>query len=178
MVFFFLAWIIIKKIFKTLTIPCGENALTRRLRGKVHYFMIIARFQLESCLDIGLSAMICILMRDEENFSTFWEGLSTFSAYFSLLIFVIAPIIFLKLTTKHLKDVLKTGESPYMDVFEDYKLDYRAMRYQTIFFLRRYTIIAILTSIPKFGALQAFGQILSTLYIACYLAEVRPYTST
>ena len=44
-----------------------------------------------------------------------------------------------------------------MDVFEDYKLDYRAMRYQTIFFLRRYTIIAILTSIPKFGALQAFG---------------------
>ena len=65
-----------------------------------------------------------------------------------------------------------------MEVFEDYKLEKRALRYQLIFFLRRYTIIAILTSIPKFGALQAFGQILSTLYIACYLAEVRPYTST
>ena len=119
MVFFFLAWIIIKKIFKTLTSLCGENAITRRLRSKVHYLMIIARFQLESCLDIGLSAMICVLMRDEENFDTFWEGLSTFSAYLSLLIFVIAPIVFLKLTSKHLKKAKKTGESSYMDVFED-----------------------------------------------------------
>ena len=117
-------------------------------------------------------------MRDEENFDTFWEGLSTFSAYLSLLIFVIAPIVFLKLTSKHLKKAKKTGESSYMDVFEDYKLNKRAFRYQTIFFLRRYTIIAILTSIPQFGALQAFGQILSTLYIVCYLAEVRPYIST
>ena len=122
--------------------------------------------------------MIVVLMRDEENFSTFWEAISTGSAYISLFVFVFAPFVYLKATKRHLKDVLKTGESPFMDVFEDYKLEKRAMRYQLIFFLRRYTIIAILTSIPKFGALQAFGQIISTLYIVCYLAEVRPYTST
>ena len=123
MIFFFLAWIIIKKLFKILTSACGENALTRRLRRKVHYFMIIARFQLESCLDIGLSAMIVVLMRDEENFSTFWEAISTGSAYISLFVFVFAPFVYLKATKRHLKDVLKTRESPFMDVFEDYKLE-------------------------------------------------------
>ena len=50
------------------------------------------RFLLESCLEIGLSAMITVLMMDsQKSFANFWEGVSTALAFISLLILLIAP---------------------------------------------------------------------------------------
>ena len=38
--------------------PCGTNFLTKRLRKKNNWRVIVMRFMLESCLEIGLSAII------------------------------------------------------------------------------------------------------------------------
>lgn len=46
--------IVCKKIAKS----CNENCFTRCLRKKVHYKIIVLRFFLEGCVELGLSAFI------------------------------------------------------------------------------------------------------------------------
>ena len=87
-----------KKLLKTATICCSENFLTKRLRKSSEYTLVIMRFILESCLEIGISAMICVLMIDERTFQDVWESVSTIFAFITLAALVIAPAIFLKYT--------------------------------------------------------------------------------
>ena len=54
--------------------------------------LVAMRFLLESCLEIGLSALITVLMLDDKNFGNFWEGVSTALAFVSLLVLLIVPI--------------------------------------------------------------------------------------
>ena len=54
--------------------------------------LVAMRFLLESCLEIGLSAMITVLMLDDKNFENLWEGVSTALAFVSLLVLLIVPI--------------------------------------------------------------------------------------
>ena len=62
------------------------------------------RFLLESCLEIGLSAIICVLMIDDETFENSWEAFSTVCAFLSLLGLLIAPIYMVKVTKTYLKE--------------------------------------------------------------------------
>ena len=51
-----------KRILRLMTCRRGENCFTRYLRKRSHYLLFSIRFVLESCLETGLSAMICVLM--------------------------------------------------------------------------------------------------------------------
>lgn len=53
-----------------------------------------------------------------------------------------------------------------------------SLRYGVYFFLRRYMIIILLIVMPKFSLMQIFGQIFSTMFVASFVAGVRPYTMT
>ena len=66
LLYFILA--LLKKLLQLVTIKCSENFLTRRLRNKGQFMSVITRFLLESCIEVGLSAMICIIMIDGETF--------------------------------------------------------------------------------------------------------------
>ena len=66
--------------------------------------MVTVRFLLESCIEIGLSAMICILMIDGKTFEGAWESISTIFAFASLAALLIAPFILYRLTKRYLED--------------------------------------------------------------------------
>ena len=97
--------VLLKKILQLATIKCSENILTRRLRKESQLMTVISRFLLESCLEVGLSAMICIIMIDGKTFKDAWESVSTVCAFLSLLALLFAPFVLLRLTRKYLKDI-------------------------------------------------------------------------
>ena len=108
----------------------------------------MTRFLLEGCIEIGLSAMICALMIQKENFYNFWELISTVLAFVSLFCLAIAPFLFFKITKKYLETVEQNGDpnsSPYVKLFNNYHANQRSLRYPSIFFLRRYLMLLMLT---------------------------------
>lgn len=50
----------VKALLKLAVKKCDENWVTRKIRAKIHYTAGIIRFLLESCLELGLIAMICV----------------------------------------------------------------------------------------------------------------------
>ena len=87
----FVAFVILKLLLQKATNRCSENFLTRKLRIDLPYMVIMTRFFLESCIEIGLSAMICVLSIDSATFTTFSEALSTIFAIISLILLLLAP---------------------------------------------------------------------------------------
>ena len=52
-----------------------------------------------------------------------------------------------------------------------------SLLYSTIFFLRRYLMLFILTLLPTFGLTQVFLQMGSTMFVVAYLGHVMPFQS-
>ena len=52
-----------------------------------------------------------------------------------------------------------------------------SLLYSTIFFLRRYLMLLILTLLPTFGLTQVSLQMGSTMFVVAYLGRVMPYQS-
>ena len=131
------------------------------------------RFLLESCLEIGLSAMITVLMMTKEtSFMSFSDAFSTICAFLSLLALLLAPLYFVRVTGQHLRDVeegKERMESRHAQLFAGYRLEAPALRYQMIFFLRRYFMLLILTLLPSQTQVQIKLQMLSTVYMASYI---------
>lgn len=90
---------------------CGDNTFTRYFRKPIMFSVIGLRFLLEGCLEIGLSAMITVLMMDGENFKSFWEAVSTSGAFLSLVCLFIAPFALIFVTRKYLKDFEATNDA-------------------------------------------------------------------
>jgi len=44
---------------------CGENCLTRRIRSNTAHKVVILRFILEGCVEMGISAMISVLLMED-----------------------------------------------------------------------------------------------------------------
>lgn len=98
LILFYVIFVVLKKLLQLLTCKCGENCATRVLRKQSLQMVIIMRFLLESCLEIGLSAMITVLMMSKETFKSFSEAFSTACAFLSLLALLLAPLYFLRVT--------------------------------------------------------------------------------
>ena len=103
----FIAYVIVKKIFQLLFSickGCTKNCIGRALTSKIDYSVVILRFLLESCLELGLSALITTLMYDSSNYDSFWEAVSTSCAFLSLLALAIAPFYYLWIIMKYLRE--------------------------------------------------------------------------
>ena len=98
-------FVLLKKLLQLAVRRCSENFLTRYLRKRTQYLVFITRFLLEGCNEIGLSAMITILMMDSSNFKHFWEAVSTIFAFLSLVALALAPIFFFRITKKYLVQI-------------------------------------------------------------------------
>ena len=97
----FIVLIVFKKIAKVTVrkcCPAANNRLTRYLYKRTELFVIVTRFMLEGCIEIGLSAMICVLMMSSDNFKNSWEVVSNIFACLSLLALLLAPFFFHRVT--------------------------------------------------------------------------------
>ena len=164
----FVLFVLLKMLLKLVTSTCSENFLTKRLRADNQYTLVVMRFLLESCLEIGLCALITVTMIDGETFSSFWESVSTSFAFLCLLGLAIAPIVFSRYVKKYLNDAKQLADpklSKYAKLFQGYRVNKVALRYQIIFFLRRYFMLLILTQLPMYAMWQVRLQMVSTMYV-------------
>ena len=118
-VFFFYS--VTKLSIKFCTRRCGNNFFTRFFRKRIEFSVIILRFFLEGCLEIGNCAMISVLMMTDETYDSFWEGVSTTSAFISLVCLFIAPLVLLRFINNYLKEIRETGiaeQSKHHKMFE------------------------------------------------------------
>ena len=83
--------VVIKLICRRAVRSYGINCFTRRLRSQNKYALVILRFLLEGCLELGLSAMISILMIEEESWDDNWEILSILTAGLCIGVLAITP---------------------------------------------------------------------------------------
>ena len=57
----FIVFNILRCVMKVVTRGCGENCCTKRLRRNSTVHVVVMRFILEGCVEVGLSAMIAVL---------------------------------------------------------------------------------------------------------------------
>ena len=56
-IFFYLTLALLRRLIKKR----GDNCVTRRIRKKINFHVIAIRFVLESCIELMIIAMICVL---------------------------------------------------------------------------------------------------------------------
>ena len=67
--------------------------------------MIISRFILEGVIEIGLSAMITIMMLSSESKDNSWEIVSTMFAFTCLIGLMICPFYLMRAIHKYMEEV-------------------------------------------------------------------------
>ena len=78
-------------------------------------------------------------------------------AVLGLVALVLSPLIYYRMSKKYLAVIKEKGSaeaSEHKTLFEDYKADARSLRYCVIFFLRRYLMILVLTTLPNYSYFQ------------------------
>ena len=123
-------------------------------------------FLLESCVEIGITCGICLTMMNGDRVSSFWEILSTSLAFFFAGALVIAPLHIL-ITGIKVRNAVKEGDKEFVEhnqqLFEDKRLDSSlAVQHSTVFFLRRYVLMAMIVFLPSSRNTQLNVQIIST----------------
>lgn len=167
--------IICKRIVK----PCKNNCIASWVRKEVHYKIFVLRFFLESCVELGLAAMIQVLSVSLEVgfFAVFLtilyfiqtrrdifehadDTVSYCLSIMTLVSLIAAPIIFAWLTRRFIQEMAKPEEeqkikSETRAIFESYRTDScQALFYPFVFFMRRYVMILVLTLLTSFRIMQ------------------------
>ena len=95
--------VVVIKLLQKLRNATKTTRFTRLANIKMQHGLVGLRFLLEGCIEIGMSALICIIMMEEESFDHFWEAVSTLCAFVSIILLVLAPIFLLVIIVKYLK---------------------------------------------------------------------------
>ena len=69
-----------------------------------NYTVIFMVFMFESCIELGLTACVCLFKFTYDRVSTFWEIFSTGCAFIVLLVLIVTPIYNLAITNKFYKN--------------------------------------------------------------------------
>lgn len=97
-----LAYVVFILFSRLLSKPCKENCFTRRVRRSIQSKIVIIRFLLEGCIEIGISAVIQIITTEEEIFDDNDEVFAYVLAIMALTSLFFAPIIFWRMTSLYL----------------------------------------------------------------------------
>ena len=177
---FFILLTVIKIICRRSVQSCNENYCTRRLRRPNKYGVIILRFLLEGCLEMGLSAMISIVMIEKESYGDYWEIFSLATAFITLFILAITPC-YLKRISKEYSNQVTSGidkkNSEHFELFEPYRTNSESLMYPVFFLMRRYQMILVLIVFPGYKYAQILSQFMATMLMIIHVWGSRPYDS-
>lgn len=110
-VLFFAIFTLVKLITKYIMVKFTiDSWMKRKLLERTPYLQIISRFQLEGAIEIGLSAMISILMLKEESFESFWEVVSVCCSVLSLIGLVLSLGYYARLINRYLEEAEIAGD--------------------------------------------------------------------
>ena len=86
----FALYTLVKQITRYIVVKFTiDSWLRRKLLQRTSYLIIVSRFQLEGAIEIGLSAIISILMLQKESFESIWEVISICFAVLSLICLIL-----------------------------------------------------------------------------------------
>ena len=176
-----IVYTVCKLVTKLIVRPCGDNFCTRFFRRRIEFSAITIRFLLESSFELGLSAMITVKMMSSENFDTFWESVSTSCAFVTLVCLSIAPLALIRITKTYVGEVLGMQDETqhrHYEMLGSYRPNRRSMLYSIVFFLRRYTVILVLTMLPGNALAQILTTMLSTMVVIAYVGGIRPHANS
>ena len=158
---------------------CGKNCLTNRIRRRISLSVIVVRFLCESCIEVGLVALISARMFEKERFSFFQDGFAMILAFIAVVCLLITPFYLIHVGKKLLFRPAILTEDEKKDIqklFEAYKPnDIKAVRFGAIFFFRRFFMLCVLIMLPSQRNVQIVAQLWSTLYLMSHTASVQPY---
>ena len=104
----------LKRLMMLMMKRCGQspNCFAKRVFRVVEYRTVITRFLLETCVEIGISATICLSMVEKASFENFWEAFMTSTAGVSILCLIVAPIYHIRITRVYLNDIQNAPTVP------------------------------------------------------------------
>ena len=137
-------------------------------------------FMLESCVEIGITSSICLLMINGDRVSSFWEVFSTCLAFFFAGALVIAPLHVL-ISGIRVNRAYNEGDDEAVEenghLFEGKNLESGlAVQHSTIFFVRRYILMFLVVFLPETRNTQITVQINATLLFIAFVMHSKPYT--
>ena len=119
---------------------------------------MVIRFLIESCIEMGLVALISVKSMEGEQFQYFWDGLAIVLAYLALLCLFFTPFYLLYAAWQLIWRSFILGEqrmTRYKNLFEGYKVDsFAAMSQMAYIFVRRLAMLYILVFLPDFTLIQ------------------------
>ena len=68
-----------------------ENCFTRRIRKQTYVSIIVVRFFIEGCIELGLTSLIAIKMMSYDHFKSFSDAFALIMAFVSVVCLIIAP---------------------------------------------------------------------------------------
>lgn len=201
-VLFFLLCTCLRGCTIWLTRSCDDNFLTRQVRKHVDYTVITVRFIFEGCIELGLAAMINMLMvstpilcsvltplfvsqLSKSTWKHSGEIFSFVAATLCLLALFMAPFFYVRRSRAYLAEVQEEDADPDEVrkrkehlLFADYKPNRESMKYGVLFMLRRLGMILTLTVMPGLKYAQVYTHMASTMYFIVFMIKVKPYLSS
>ena len=113
----------------------------------------VVRFLIESCIELGLVALIAIVMVNEDRFNYFQDAFAIILAFVTVICLAIAPF-YLFHVGRVLVDrplvLTEREKTSYEKLFSDYNLkDRRAIRFSAMFFFRRFFMLFVIIFLQK-----------------------------
>ena len=120
--------------------------IIRWLKAETHYRKAMIIFLDESCIELSLSAAICINNITGENFAHFSDGFATAMALLVGPIILIVPLYLIKAKKRYQEEIYIREENKYYeDLFTGLRIEEpMALYYNSVFLFRRLSIVCLL----------------------------------
>ena len=114
----FLVWMPIRKLLQRIVRFCPDNWLTIRLKSRPFLMQTVLLYFFETCIELSLSALICISKMTGENFGSFSEGFSTVCAFICVAICIFTPVYMFVVKKRYISEIqAKVENSKYESIF-------------------------------------------------------------
>lgn len=179
LIMLFLVWAPFRKLIQIVSMLCSDNFLTRRMKQATHFKMTVVRFLLEGSIEISLSAYICILKMNKNNFDSFWFGVSTGLAIATILVQFILPFYLIRAKNNYLRETMEgVVDSRYREYFADLLPKNKpGLFYSTIFFMRRLILVTLIMVFMRYEQGQAFTHIVLSVLQLTFVLATKPFDS-
>ena len=143
------------------------------------FFVIAMVFMLEGCVELGISVGVSMKKLNSDRFSNGSEILSSLLAFFFMVMLVLAPI-YSMVAGIRLYRAKKRGDEEtvekYEAIFEGKRMESSgAIQYSTLFFARRYALMAAIVFSPDSRNTHIFMMVLFTVFVLGFIKHVRPF---
>lgn len=172
-------WMLLRKLCQRLLRNVKSDCWAVKLfQAETHYKKALIIFIDESCIELSLSAAICIKSITAENFSHLSDAISTCMALLVGPIILIVPLYLIKAKQRYQEEIfIRKTNKFYEDFFPGLRGEEPlALYYNTVFLFRRMSIVSVL--VLNYGVYYSIlAHTILNLVHASYVFATKPFDS-